>query len=58
VLATRDCRLILARAHDQVRDVLAAAGMGTLAASAAFSVADAARAATAGIAGTGMVADR
>ena len=46
MLAARDCRLILARAHDRVRDVLAAAGMGALAAAAAFSVSDAAHAAT------------
>lgn len=37
------CRLILARAHDRVRDVLTAAGFGTLADTSTFSVADAAR---------------
>ncbi|WP_353228617.1 SulP family inorganic anion transporter [Novosphingobium sp.] len=37
------CRLILARAHDRVRDVLTAAGLGNLADNATFSVADAAR---------------
>lgn len=37
------CRLILARAHDRVRDVLIAAGFGDLADSSTFSVADAAR---------------
>lgn len=36
------CRLILARAHDRVRDVLAAAGFGALADASTFSVADAA----------------
>ena len=41
LLATRGCRLILARAHDKVRDVLAAAGMADLAEGAGFSVADA-----------------
>lgn len=40
-LATRGCRLILARAHDRVRDVLTAAGMADLAEGAGFSVADA-----------------
>ena len=36
------CRLILARAHDRVRDVLSAAGFGALADASTFSVADAA----------------
>jgi len=36
------CRLILARAHDKVRDVLSAAGFGALADTSTFSVADAA----------------
>jgi anti-anti-sigma factor len=36
------CRLILARTHDRVRDVLSAAGFGALADSSTFSVADAA----------------
>jgi MFS superfamily sulfate permease-like transporter len=36
------CRLILARAHDRVRDVLGAAGFGALAQTSTFSVADAA----------------
>jgi MFS superfamily sulfate permease-like transporter len=36
------CRLILARAHDRVRDVLSAAGFGALADTSTFSVADAA----------------
>lgn len=40
-LAASGCRLILARAHDKVRDVLAAAGMPDLAQGAGFSVADA-----------------
>ena len=34
-------RVVLARAHDKVRDILTHAGMGALAASASFSVADA-----------------
>jgi MFS superfamily sulfate permease-like transporter len=42
------CRLILARAHDRVRDILIAAGFGALAQASTFSVADAAAQATAG----------
>jgi len=42
------CQLILARAHDRVRDILAAAGFGALADTSTFSVADAAAQATAG----------
>ena len=42
-LRAAGCRLILARAHDRVRDVLIAAGFGDLAESSTFSVADAAR---------------
>lgn len=41
-------RLILARAHDRVRDVLQAAGMTELAQGSTFSVADAAQRATSG----------
>jgi MFS superfamily sulfate permease-like transporter len=41
-LRTIHCRLILARAHDRVRDVLSAAGFGALAEASTFSVADAA----------------
>jgi MFS superfamily sulfate permease-like transporter len=41
-LGALHCRLILARAHDRVRDVLAAAGFGALAETSTFSVADAA----------------
>lgn len=40
-LATRQCRLILARTHDRARAVLAAAGLADLAHDATFSVADA-----------------
>jgi MFS superfamily sulfate permease-like transporter len=41
-LQVTGCRLILARAHDRVRDVLCAAGFGALAETSTFSVADAA----------------
>lgn len=41
-LKAASCRLILARAHDRVRDVLNAAGLSDLAAGSTFSVADAA----------------
>lgn len=41
-LQARSCRLILARAHDRVRDVLIAAGKAELAQGSTFSVADAA----------------
>lgn len=41
-LRSRSCRLILARAHDRVRDVLMAAGKTELAQDSTFSVADAA----------------
>lgn len=47
-LAGAGKRLILARAHDRVRDVLAVAGMTDLARNSTFSVADAARSAAAG----------
>lgn len=40
-MAANDRRVVLARAHDAVRDVLAAAGMDALARGATFSVADA-----------------
>jgi MFS superfamily sulfate permease-like transporter len=40
-MAANDRRVVLARAHDAVRDVLAAAGMDVLASGATFSVADA-----------------
>lgn len=40
-LQDRGCRVILARAHDAVRDVLIRAGLGDLAAGSTFSVADA-----------------
>jgi len=42
------CRLILARAHDRVRDILRAAGFGALADTSTFSVADAAALAVTG----------
>jgi len=42
------CELILARAHDRVRDILCAAGFGALADTSTFSVADAAARASAG----------
>lgn len=42
------CQLILARAHDRVRDILCAAGFGALADTSTFSVADAAARASAG----------
>lgn len=44
-LGTSDRRVILARVHDRVRQVLTAAGQGALAQAATFSVADAVRAA-------------
>lgn len=47
-LRTAGKRLILARAHDRVRDVLALAGMGSLAQGSTFSVADAVHRATPG----------
>ncbi|MEO0031426.1 MAG: hypothetical protein RIS94_1184 [Pseudomonadota bacterium] len=47
-LAKAGKRLILARAHDRVRDVLEAAGMADLARNSTFSVADAARRAATG----------
>lgn len=47
-LARAGKRLILARAHDRVREVLAVAGMTDLARNSTFSVADAARGATTG----------
>jgi hypothetical protein len=40
-MAANGRRVVLARAHDAVRDVLAAAGMDALARGATFSVADA-----------------
>ena len=40
-LAANGCHLILARAHDRVRDVLTAAGFGALAQGSTFSVIDA-----------------
>ncbi|MDE2301751.1 MAG: SulP family inorganic anion transporter [Sphingomonadales bacterium] len=45
-LAKAQRRLILARAHDRVRDLLAAAGFTALASTSTYSVADAARLAT------------
>ena len=42
-LQATGCRLILARTHDRVRDLLTAAGFGALADTATFSVADAAK---------------
>lgn len=52
------CRLILARAHDRVRDVLSAAGLAMLAENSTFSVADAATRATREETGDGSVPPR
>jgi len=45
-LGAQGKKVLFARVHDRARDVLARAGLGTLAASATFSVADAVAAAT------------
>ena len=48
-LAKDHRRLILARTHDRVRDLLTAGGLGDLAGSSTFSVADAVKLAAAAI---------